>query len=101
VFDVVEFLKTDHKPKISIDFVSWRDGIGSDGFMVEQNISKNKYSAFIDEFSRQLTIWENGQRMDKITRNEEISLENYDIFFDEINNKISVGGKILTSKDFA
>jgi hypothetical protein len=95
-------LKRETRKDLWLDWVSWSDGFGSQGVMVEQNLPDHLYSPFISPESARITLWQPDIPARTMVVSAE-ELENLkgklDLLLDHTQNKIYVRGQQLTSRE--
>lgn len=98
LFEIIENLKEQFGKDIHADFVSWRDGWGSEGVITEQLLMRDIRSALYPNGAKQYLVWD---AKDGLQELDESSMEQHkpDLLLDTIKGKIYVGGKPVTSKD--
>jgi hypothetical protein len=102
IWDVVDDLTKITGEDIWIDYLSWVDGIGEEGVLVEQDLEEEIYSDFISPSSYQVKhLTREGKIHRDLYTYEEF--EKYkgemDILLDTLEGDIYIRGKKLTSKD--
>ncbi len=97
IVEVVEKLQTEFGNEIHMDFISWKDGWGSEGITVHQNLSTGMKSPLYPDGEKQLVIWNNGVQEHGST--DQIENQELDLLLDATKGKIMVGGKKVTAKN--
>nr|MDD3719855.1 hypothetical protein [Candidatus Gracilibacteria bacterium] len=84
-------------PNVEIEYCSYIDGPSNDGVLVEQFISNEIYSKYIDKNKIQYKDNKGNNYLGDYS--DLIEKQNNGLLFDMINNKIYLNGEKLTSKD--
>ncbi len=98
IFEVIDEMKAEFGDDIHADFVSWRDGWGSQGVACEQFLAKDIKSPLFPNGTKQVIYLD---QQEGLTHIPEAALEQRspDLLLDATKGKIYVGGKPVTSKD--
>jgi hypothetical protein len=98
IFEVIDEMKKVFGDDINADFVSWRDGWGTNGIVCEQFLAKDIHSPLFPSGTKKILFWD---QQDGLTEQSESTLEQRqpDLLLDATKGKIYVGGKSVTSKD--
>ncbi len=99
LFEVMKEIRQEHNPKVFVEFVSWRDGWGSEGGKVEQHISKDIFSKFIDQDARRLSVYDRESGSEILITQDDPDSTQFDIILDKTTSKLMIGGSEVTSKD--
>lgn len=99
LFDLMKEIRQEYNPKVFIEFVSWRDGWGSEGAKIEQFLSKSIYSTFISKQALNLRIYENESGVETMITEAKPDPSQFDIILDKTTNRIMIGGAEVTSKN--
>ena len=102
IIEIIENLNQKIKEDLWVDYMSWVDGIGGEGILVEQDLGEERYSNFISPSSVQVKhLTREGKiHRDLYTYEEfEEHKNEMDVLLDAIEGDIYIKGKKLTSKD--
>jgi hypothetical protein len=84
--------------RVCVDFLSWRDGFGVNGFMVDQDVARGKISPILEDRVKRLTTWD--RRHGYRTKLLETQIPSQiDVVFDASTRRVEVAGVPLTSQD--
>jgi len=101
IFEVVEEVKKEIKESITVDWISWRDGLENEGIKIEQSLTNQIYSNFISRGALiVLHLDESGLHEDLYTLEEfSRAKKDMDVLLDSINEEIWIKGEKITSKE--
>ena len=101
IFKIVEEARQESDEPLSIDWMSWRDGLENKGILVEQSLNNKLYSEFIAKGAVQVLHLDHyGLHEDLYTLDEFSKVKaNMDVILDSLRGEIWMRGEKLTSKD--
>ena len=80
-------------------YASWRDGFVDEGATVEQDVSADIYSDFIDKSSYLLSVYHQKEKSTRLIAESSLDDLKLDLIVDSFHQKIIIPGHSLTSKD--
>lgn len=95
-FDTIEKMKKNY-PDMMVNYMSWVDGLSSDGVIIEQYVSQWQFSKYITK--DQVYVKTNTGENFLWKYNDILMSQQKGLLLDKINNKIYLNGRKLNSKD--
>jgi hypothetical protein len=98
LLQLVETWSTQKTHRVFTDFLSWRDGFGSEGLKVDQHVERGRIAAAAGEGIQRLTVWnrKSGYRSSLVGMKDDVPV---DVLFDASTHRVLVAGKTVTSKE--
>ncbi|GEM_PF-2651618 len=100
LLELIEKLQRETGSNIWLDYASWLDGVGGEAGIIEQDLKAGKTSAFISRDAFSLLTLHQGVPHRSMVTQERFSdyVKQIDLLLDKTTDKISIGGKSVTSK---
>ncbi len=88
-------------PESYVTYLSWKDGYGSDGVVVEQHVEENILSRFVNSVSVRAVTFEMHQKSSSLISLDKVAAlkKKCDIVLDTIDQKMYIAGESVSSKD--
>uniref|UniRef100_A0A7C4R4K0 Uncharacterized protein n=1 Tax=candidate division CPR3 bacterium TaxID=2268181 RepID=A0A7C4R4K0_UNCC3 len=102
IYELREEIIRHTKTECFLDYLSWEDGFGKEGLIVEQFTDENLYSKFISRDVVSLSkIDKEGNLINSIMKKDKFDQEkeSIDVLLDIVKNNIFINGEAMTSKE--
>lgn len=98
LFELLAQHANDANHPAHVEFVSWRDGFGSEGLRVDQAVEYGRIAQMLGEGILKLATWRKSEGFSSrlVDRKKEVPV---DVLFDLSSHRVMVAGKPVTSRE--